>query len=218
MLAHHAPSGAVRRLRPWEGRLYAEHLERLSPEDRYRRFHGAIKSEAMHEHAALVVKDPNRRVFGWFHEGLLRGAAEVSLPKDDPVAECALAVEPQAQRRGVGSALMERSILYARNHGATRFIVLTSRGNQGMIKLARKFGFDFESDGGELEGAITPVPLSAYSLFLEAAEEETGMLAWRGARNAAWWREAGGKFWKAWSQAPRGGRRGDPRAGFKKGA
>lgn len=207
MLAHHAVSGAVRRLRLWEGRLYLEHLERLAPEDRHRRFHGGIGHEALRLHAEKVVKDPHRRVFGWFYEGLLRGAAEVSLPDEEPrVAECAVAVEPEAQRKGVGSALMERAILYARNHGAQRFIVLTSRENQPMIKLGRKFGLSFESDGGEMEGAVTPQPLSPYSLFLEAAEEETGMLAWRGARNAAWWREAGGKFWKAWSQKRQGAR------------
>ncbi|WP_018634013.1 GNAT family N-acetyltransferase [Neomegalonema perideroedes] len=212
MLAHHALSGAVRRLRPWEGRLYAEHLERLPPDARRRRFHGEVKSEALRAHASRVAKDPDRRVFGWFDEGILRGAAEISLPQGGSTAECAFAVEPQAQRRGVGSALMERAILYARNHGATRFIVLTSRENQPMLKLGRKFGFHFESDGGEMEGEITPDPFSAYSLFLEAAEEETGMLAWRGARNAAWWREAGGRFWKAWSQQTPGSGR------FKRGA
>ncbi len=208
-MAHLAPNGALRRLRPWEGRLYAEHLARLPAESRHRRFHGEIGSDALQEHAARVVKDPNKRVFGWFQDGLLRGAAEIALSDREPIiAECAFAVEPETQRRGVGSALMERAILHARNHGATRFIVLTSRENQPMIKLGRKFGFAFEADGGEMEGQIQPRPFTAYSLFLEAAEEETGMLAWRGARNAAWWREAGGRFWKAWSQQPNGFKRG----------
>ena len=94
-MAHLAPNGALRRLRPWEGRLYAEHLARLPAESRHRRFHGEIGSDALQEHAARVVKDPNKRVFGWFQDGLPRGAAEIALSDREPIiAECAFAVEP----------------------------------------------------------------------------------------------------------------------------
>jgi len=104
-------------------------------------------------------------VHGFFLNGVLRGAAELRplglrLPQQ---AEAAFSVEKPWQSHGVGSALLRRTLLTARNRGFRMLHMACLAENRRMQQLARKFdaelSFDFGSVVGEVESS-RPTPLS----------------------------------------------------------
>src|SRR5262249_46783078 len=104
-------------------------------------------------------------VHGFFVDGVLRGAAELrsfgaALPKE---AEVAFSIESPWQSHGVGSALLERTLLIARNRGIKLLHMSCLAHNERMQQLALKFDaeltFDFGSVIGEVE-APRPTPVS----------------------------------------------------------
>jgi GNAT superfamily N-acetyltransferase len=78
-------------------------------------------------------------------------------------AEAAISVEKAWQSHGVGSALLQRTLLAARNRGFRLLHMACLAENHRMQQLARKFAaelsFDFESVVGEVESS-RPTPLS----------------------------------------------------------
>ena len=68
--------GLVRKLWSGETDLYRNHLLRLDPESRQRRFSGAVSDEFVARHAA-TAGDVGVVVHGFFADGVLRGAAEL---------------------------------------------------------------------------------------------------------------------------------------------
>ncbi|MFY9836025.1 MAG: GNAT family N-acetyltransferase, partial [Xanthobacteraceae bacterium] len=78
-------------------------------------------------------------------------------------AEAAISVEKPWQSHGVGSALLRRTLLAARNRGFQHLHMACLAENRRMQQLARKFdaelSFDFESVVGEVESS-RPTPLS----------------------------------------------------------
>ena len=104
-------------------------------------------------------------IHGFFVEGVLRGAAELK-PIGQPLsneAELAFSIEKAWQSHGVGSALLERTLLAARNRGLKFLHMACLADNKRMLELARKFdadlSFDFSSVVGEVR-APRPTPLS----------------------------------------------------------
>jgi GNAT superfamily N-acetyltransferase len=96
---------------------------------------------------------------------VLRGAAELRplglrLPQQ---AEAAFSVEKPWQSHGVGSALLRRTLLTARNRGFRMLHMACLADNRRMQQLARKFDaeltFDFGGVVGEVESS-RPTPLS----------------------------------------------------------
>jgi GNAT superfamily N-acetyltransferase len=95
----------------------------------------------------------------------LRGAAELR-PLGTGFAneaEAAFSIEKPWQSHGVGTALLERTLLAARNRGLRHLHMACLAENRRMQQLARKFDaeltFDFGSVVGEVE-APQPTPLS----------------------------------------------------------
>jgi len=95
----------------------------------------------------------------------MRGAAELRhlgtrLPRQ---GEAAISVEKPWQSHGVGSALLRRTLLTARNRGFQLLHMACLADNRRMQQLARKFdaelSFDFGSVVGEVESS-RPNPLS----------------------------------------------------------
>src|SRR5213079_1942852 len=72
-------------------------------------------------------------------------------------AEAAFSIEKPWQSHGVGSALLERTLLAARNRGIKLLHMACLANNERMVELARKFEaeltFDFGSVVGEVEAA-----------------------------------------------------------------
>ena len=79
---------------------------------------------------------------GFFVTATLRGAAElrpIGAPFVRSEAEAAFSVETDWQSHGVGSALLERTLLTARNRGIQHLHMACLADNRRMQQLARKF-------------------------------------------------------------------------------
>jgi GNAT superfamily N-acetyltransferase len=147
----------VRQIGSDDKELIRRGFERLSPEARYRRFFAPIErltdadltylTEIDHRsHEALVTLDPGT--------GELVGVARYIRGDDPTVAEAAIVVVDDWQRRGVASGLLERLAERARAAGVTHFAALVQSDNVGALELFRQLAPDLEtrrSDSGNVE-------------------------------------------------------------------
>ena len=156
--------GVIRKLWVGEAAKYRDHVLRLDPESRSNRFAGGVSDEFIRNYVDLSI-GLDAVIHGFFIGGMMRGAAELRplglhLPRQ---AEAAFSVEKPWQSHGVGSALLQRTLLAARNRGFRLLHMACLADNQRMQQLARKFdaelSFDFGSVVGEVESS-RPTPLS----------------------------------------------------------
>jgi GNAT superfamily N-acetyltransferase len=156
--------GVIRKMWIGETERYREHVLRLDPESRRNRFAGGVSDEFIRNYVDLTT-GLDAVVHGFFIGGKMRGAAELRpLGLEYPrQAEAAISVERPWQSHGVGSALLRRTLLTARNRGFRLLHMACLADNRRMQQLARKFDaeltFDFESVVGEVESS-RPTPLS----------------------------------------------------------
>jgi len=165
------PEGAViRKLWIGEAAKYRDHILRLDPASRRSRFAGGVSDDFVRNYVDLS-NSLDAVVHGFFIGGLMRGAAElrplgVRFPRQ---AEAAISVEKPWQSHGVGSALLRRTLLTARNRGIRLLHMACLADNQRMQQLARKFdaelSFDFGTVVGEVESS-RPTPLSLMREFM----------------------------------------------------
>jgi len=162
--------GVIRKLWIGETDKYRDHLLRLDSASRHSRFGGGVSDDFIRNfvelsHSLDVV------VHGFFIDGVMRGAAElrqlgVRFPRQ---AEAAISVEKPWQSHGVGSALLRRTLLTARNRGYRLLHMACLAENRRMQQLARKFdaelSFDFGSVVGEVE-SWRANPLSMMQEFM----------------------------------------------------
>jgi GNAT superfamily N-acetyltransferase len=156
--------GVIRKI--WIGEIekYREHLLRLDQDSRSNRFGGAVSEEFITNYVG-TIGSLDAIIHGFFIDGVLRGAAELrpigTAPSDE--AEAAFSIEQPWQSHGVGSALLDRTLLAARNRGIKLLHMSCLAHNQRMQQLARKFdaelSFDFGSVIGEVE-TPHPTPMS----------------------------------------------------------
>ena len=110
--------GSIRKLWIGESSKYREHLLRLDPESRRNRFGGAVSDEFIERFVELTL-GLDAVIHGFFVDGTLRGAAELR-PLGSGFAneaEAAFSIEKPWQSHGVGSELLKRTLLAARNRG-----------------------------------------------------------------------------------------------------
>jgi GNAT superfamily N-acetyltransferase len=158
--------GVIRKL--WIDRAgpYRDHLLRLDRDSRRNRFGGAVSDEFIENYIELSL-GLDAVIHGFFVDGILRGVAELR-PLGNGFAEeaeAAFSIETPWQSNGVGTALLERTLLAARNRGIKLLHMACLVNNARMIELARKFEaelkFDFGSVIGEVEAAH-PTPISVW--------------------------------------------------------
>jgi GNAT superfamily N-acetyltransferase len=158
--------GVIRKIWIDRGGPYRDHLLRLDKESRRNRFGGAVSDEFIENYAELS-RGLESVMHGFFVDGVLRGVAELRpLGKEfAQEAEAAFSIEKPWQSHGVGSALLERTLLAARNRGIKLLHMACLANNERMVDLARKFEaeltFDFGSVIGEVEAAH-PTPMSMW--------------------------------------------------------
>ena len=156
--------GVVRKLWIGETAKYREHVLRLDPESRRNRFAGSVSDDFVRSYVDMTT-GLDAVVHGFFVGGMMRGAAELRPlgARFARQAEAAISVEKPWQSHGVGSALLRRTLLAARNRGFRLLHMACLADNRRMQQLARKFDaeltFDFESVVGEVESS-RPTPLS----------------------------------------------------------
>ena len=159
------PNGRlIRKLWIGEAEKYRDHLLRLDADSRRNRFAGTVSEEFVRGYADLSF-GIDAVIHGFCVDGALRGAAELR-PIGAPItreAEAAFSIEKPWQSHGVGSMLLERTLLAARNRGLKFLHMACLADNKRMQQLARKFdaelSFDFASVVGEV-ATPRPTPLS----------------------------------------------------------
>jgi GNAT superfamily N-acetyltransferase len=167
--------GVIRKL--WIDRAgpYRDHLLRLDVESRRNRFGGAVSDEFIHNYIELSL-GLDAVIHGFFVDGILRGVAELrpigsGFPEE---AEAAFSIEMPWQSHGVGTALLERSLLAARNRGIKLMHMACLANNRRMIDLARKFEAELKFDFGSVIGEVeTPHP-TPISVWREALSDAHG--------------------------------------------
>jgi GNAT superfamily N-acetyltransferase len=164
--------GTVRKLWIGETDAYRDHLLRLDRDSRHTRFSGAVCDDFIARHAATAT-GLGVVVYGFFVDGVLRGAAELrrngSILSDQ--AEAAFSIEQEWQSHGVGTVLLERTLLSARNRGIKHLRMDCLADNRRMQQLARKFEADLSFDFGSVVGEVDPPQSTALSLMREAIDD-----------------------------------------------
>jgi GNAT superfamily N-acetyltransferase len=168
--------GTVRKLWINETDAYRDHLLRLDRDSRHRRFSGAVSDEVIVRHAASA-NEFGAVVHGFFVDGTLRGAAELrplgSLFSHE--AEAAFSIEQPWQSHGIGSVLLERTLLSARNRGINLLRMDCLADNRRMQQLARKFEADLKFDFGGVVGQVDPPRSTPLSLMREGLADAHGI-------------------------------------------
>ena len=172
--------GLLRKLWPAETEAYRDHLLRLDPESRATRFSGAVSDEFITKHAE-TIREFGVIVHGFFVDGVLRGAGELRTlgPLFGHEAEAAFSIEKDWQSHGVGTALLERTLLSARNRGIRLLRMDCLAANRRMQQLARKFEADFTFDFGCVVGEVKAprsTPLSIAREVMADAQDMTSAM------------------------------------------
>jgi GNAT superfamily N-acetyltransferase len=160
--------GVIRKLWIHEADHYRDHLLRLDAAGRRNRFGGVASDDRIREHvkASILLEAV---IHGFFVDGILRGAAELrSTGKPfSGEAEAAFSVEKPWQSHGVGSELLSRTLLAARNRGIKFLQMNCLADNRRMQQLARKFDADLHFDFGSVVGEVTSPRPTLLSMMRE---------------------------------------------------
>jgi RimJ/RimL family protein N-acetyltransferase len=177
MSEHRFWGGSIRKVWASETDRFRAHLMRLDKESRRLRFAHVVSDSFVEEYAAHV-HDGGGLLYGFFHDGELRAAAE--LRKIGQVwgkeAEAAFSVEKEYQDRGIGNELMGRVIRAARNRGIQHLYVSCLAENRKMIAIAKKHDADLRFEYGEVLGDIVPTEANYVSILAEAVEDRVGYM------------------------------------------
>ena len=171
-------SGEYRTLASAERPLLQDHLLRLAPDDRALRFLSEVSVDHIEQYCSRV-DEHYRIVVGYFVDGIMRGAGEIVFnvgPSWLGSCEVALSVERACQNGGVGSELLRRLLLLARNRGVSKVRMLCMRSNRRMQRLAKKFKGELHFAAGDVEGTLYPRWPDAATLFEESWQQGCAML------------------------------------------
>lgn len=165
----------IRTLTPSELSAYRAHLLRLNREDRRLRFGYPIQDEAVCSFVARL--DPTEdRVLAVFNDDLeVIGSVQVSF-RDRKAIEFAFSVDPVARGAGLGRALFDRAILWARNRGFRGAHIFFLADNQVMRRMARALGMTVTLESGDCEGTMALPRATPFSMAREFALENLASL------------------------------------------
>jgi len=168
--------GLIRKLWINETDIYRDHLLRLDQESRRRRFSGGVSDDFIISHAA-TANGVGVVVHGFFVDGILRGAAELRSAGSmfAREGEAAFSIEQPWQSHGIGTVLLERTLLSARNRGIKLLSMHCLADNQRMQQLARKFEADLKFDFGSVIGEVDPPRSTPLSMMREAVVDAHGV-------------------------------------------
>lgn len=165
--------GVIRKLWSVDAELYGHHLLRLDPESRRNRFTGSVSDDYLRAYAG-AWRGLDRVSYGFFAAGTLRGAAELRAT-GDRTAEAAFSIEKPWQSHGVGTTLLGRLLLAARNRSYRRLHMVCLADNRAMQHLAAKFAADLSVEFGTSVGELEAPPATPISLFREMMADGSDM-------------------------------------------
>lgn len=145
----------LRKVWTWEREQLRAHLLRLDTADRRLRFCLPANDAFIHAYCDRIDWSRTTAV-GFFADRALRGVAElVRIPDSAPVsAEIAVSVEHGFQGQGIGTRLLEKTLLLARNRFIDTVYLLSLRENEPVQRLARRFGVDVMTEFSAAEGHL----------------------------------------------------------------
>lgn len=167
MSNHHDAPGLIRKLWLGETDRFRAHLLRLDNESRANRFGTPVTGYFIEQYSARAL-GADSIVHGYFVDGVLRGCAELR-GFHARSAEAAFSIEKSFQNNGVGSLLMGRTILAARNRGVKKLFMNCLSHNHPMQAIARKYHADLKFEAGDVVAEIInaePNPLSLFREFI----------------------------------------------------
>jgi GNAT superfamily N-acetyltransferase len=167
--------GTIRKFWLGEAKAYRDHLLRLDPESRRNRFGGAVADEFVAAYAAGAMR-VRAVMHGFLVDRVLRGVAELkpfgaAFPTE---AEVAFSIEKPWQSHGVGSVLLERTLLAARNRGIKLVHMACLADNARMQQLARKYEAELSFDMGNVVGEVAAPQATPLSVFREMLADGHG--------------------------------------------
>ncbi len=117
-------------------------------------------------------------IYGYFLGGEMHAAAELRSIGDGwgAEAEAAFSVEPDYQDGGVGTDLLGRIILAARNRGVDRLYMNCLQENRKMQRIARKYEAELHFDHGEVIGQLRTSGPTPASLWSEVVDDSNGFV------------------------------------------
>jgi GNAT superfamily N-acetyltransferase len=140
----------IRPIVPEDEPLLHEAVAAMSERTVYFRFFSPIKrmSDALAHRLAVVdyrdrfaIVAATRRPTGPSHKERIVGVARYDRARDTDVAEVAVAVIDEFQRRGLGSVLLAELARVARGQGIRTFQLIVLPENSEMLGLLRKMGW-----------------------------------------------------------------------------
>ena len=147
----------------------AAHLLALSRQDRRLRFGGAASDAAIHDYVAGIDFDRDA-VFGFLADDMSLGGA-VHVAVVDGVAELGVSVLAAYRHRGVGSALFQRALDFARDHCARTLYMRCLTENAAMMRIARRAGMKIVTGGGAADAYLQLPPPDAGTVATQFVQE-----------------------------------------------
>jgi GNAT superfamily N-acetyltransferase len=166
--------GTVRKLWVADLDAFRDHLLRLDPVSRHARFGMGASDDFVARYAATSFS-LDTIIHGHFEGDQLVGAGELRLlGRSRTEAEAAFSVERDWQARGVGSLLMEKTLLTAQNRGLRCVYMNCLATNRHMQRLARRHGAHLEYEPGDVVGLVLPHTRTPVSIIREAVSDSYG--------------------------------------------
>ena len=163
----------VRELSRLDRSVIERHLLVLDAQDRRLRFGLPIGDASIRAYVARIDFERDA-VFGVFDEELrLVGAAH--LARGDRHAELGVSVLAGHRERGIGSALLARAHLHARNWGERALFMHCLTENGAMMRLARREGMKIGSAFGESDAWLDLPPPDAATHFGEVFAQRVAL-------------------------------------------
>lgn len=177
MVESHIWGGTIRKLWFTEAEKFRDHMLRLDAESRRMRFGMAVDDGFIKNYASQAVQLESI-IYGFFVGGEMRAAAELRVIGDgwSGEAEAAFSVEKEYQDSGVGTELLGRLILTARNRGVSRMYMNCLSTNRKMQRVAKKYAAELVFDYGEVVGQLKPAMPTPLSLWTEAIDDGSGFV------------------------------------------
>jgi GNAT superfamily N-acetyltransferase len=149
------------------------HFLELDVHDRRLRFGAAPSDTAVRAYVARIDFQRDA-VFGVFDEELrIIGAAHLARASEQ--AELGISVLQDYRNRGVGGALLMRTVLRARNWGVRALYMHCLRENETMMHLARTQGMRIVTEQGETNAWLGLPPADATSHFSEVFAQRVAL-------------------------------------------
>src|SRR5919198_1180882 len=145
----------IRPIEPGDEAQLHEAFSRMSERSVYFRFFSPLKRlpEELAPRLARVDYEARFALVAVDGQGRISGVARYDRAPGTDTAEVAVAVVDEAQRRGLGGALLTLLARVAREHGIRNFSLIVLPENQSMLGLLRRLGWIHQAhfNGGVYE-------------------------------------------------------------------